>query len=125
MTLKAVESLAQTEVRGYFSDYDESSKILKKRRSSGSDTLQYLREKAKSNKELQGQELELLRQEISMQQCIISTGTTAVTTNYGNNATVVTCLQLYMFYQVLRVKEDRKGSGQDTCFIMNLAFEKN
>ena len=63
MKLKAMEHLTKTKARKQesFSDDDESSKISKKRRSSGSDTLQYLREKAINNKELYRLELELLR----------------------------------------------------------------
>ena len=48
MKLKAMESLVKSKARkrASFSDDDESPKNLKKRRSSGSDSLQYLREKA-------------------------------------------------------------------------------
>ena len=45
---------------------DESPKNAKKRRSSGSDTLQYLREKAENDRGLKRQELELQRQEMTM-----------------------------------------------------------
>ena len=44
----------------------ESPKNAKKRRSSGSDTLQCLREKAENDRELKRQELELQRQEMTM-----------------------------------------------------------
>ena len=66
--LKAMESLAETKARkrGSLSEDDESPKSSKKRRSSGSDTLQYLREKAESDKELRRQELELQREEVAM-----------------------------------------------------------
>ena len=52
MKLKAMESLVKSKARkrASFSDDDESPKNVKKRRSSGSDSLQYLREKAE-NKE--------------------------------------------------------------------------
>ena len=48
MKLKAMESLVKSKARkrASFNDDDESPKNLKKRRSSGSDSLQYLREKA-------------------------------------------------------------------------------
>ena len=47
-------------------DDDESPKNSKKRRSSGSDTLQYLREKAENERESKRQELELQRHETKM-----------------------------------------------------------
>ena len=68
MRLKAMESLAESKAqkRPSLSDDNEFPKNSKKRRSS--DTLQYLREKAKNDRELKRQELELLRQEIAMRQ---------------------------------------------------------
>ena len=50
MRLKAMESLANSKARkrASFSDDDEFPKNSKKRRSSGSDSLQYLREKAEN-----------------------------------------------------------------------------
>ena len=47
-------------------DDDEYPKNSKKRRSSGSDTLQYLREKAENERESKRQELELQRHETKM-----------------------------------------------------------
>ena len=68
MKLKAMESLAESKAqkRASLSDDNESPKNSKKRRSSGSDTLQYVSEKAENEGELRRQELELQRQEMAM-----------------------------------------------------------
>ena len=52
MRLTAMESLAESKTRKQASliDYDESLKNSKKQRSSGSYTLQYLREKAENDR---------------------------------------------------------------------------
>ena len=52
MRLTAMESLAESKTRKQASliDYDESLKNSKKQRSSGSETLQYLREKAENDR---------------------------------------------------------------------------
>ena len=68
LRLKAMESLADSKARkrASFGDVNESSKNSKKRRSSGTDVLQYLREKAENERELKRQELELQIQEMTM-----------------------------------------------------------
>ena len=68
LRLKAMESLADSKARkrASFGDVNESSKISKKRRSSGTDVLQYFREKAENERELKRQELELQIQEMTM-----------------------------------------------------------
>ena len=68
LRLKAMESLADSKARkrASFGDDNESSKNSKKRRSSGIDALQYLREKAENERELKRQELELQIQEMTM-----------------------------------------------------------
>ena len=68
LRLKAMESLADSKARkrASFRDVNESSKNSKKRRSSGTDVLQYLREKAENERELKRQELELQIQEMTM-----------------------------------------------------------
>ena len=54
MRLTAMENLAESKTRKRVSliEYDESPKNSKKQRSSGSDTLQYLREKAENDRKL-------------------------------------------------------------------------
>ena len=68
LRLKAMESLADSKARkrASFGDVNESSKNSKKRRSSGTDVLQYFREKAENERELKRQELELQIQEMTM-----------------------------------------------------------
>ena len=68
LRLKAMESLADSKARkrASFGDVNESSKNSKKRRSSGTDVLQYLREKAENERELNRQELEFQIQEMTM-----------------------------------------------------------
>ena len=59
MRLKTMKSLAESKARKResLSDDDESPKNSKKRRSSVSDSLQYLREKAENDRKLKRQEL--------------------------------------------------------------------
>ena len=68
---RAVENLGETRKRE--SQEGTSSKTPKKTRSSGSETLQYLREKSEKDQELKKQELLLKQQETSQQQNMFNT----------------------------------------------------
>ena len=57
---KALETFAETKARKRILD-EESPKEGKRNRSSGSDTLQYLRDKAESGREVRMEELEIQR----------------------------------------------------------------
>ena len=70
-------------------DDDKSPKSSKKRRSSVSDTLQYLREKAENDSELNRQLLELQWQEMAMRHAV-SIDSTTVIANDGHNAAAIT-----------------------------------
>ena len=64
MRKKALESFQETRERKKLDDSDsESCQPSKRRRSSGSDTIQFLREKTDSDREMRMQELELRRNE--------------------------------------------------------------
>ena len=91
MKLAAMESLAESKAQKWASliDDDESPKSSKKRRSSGSDTLQYLREKAENDSALNRQLLEFQRQEMAMHHAV-SIDSKTVIANDGHNAAVIT-----------------------------------
>ena len=67
---KAMETFAETKARKKVLDDDEddSPKTEKKRRSSGSDTLQYLREKSENDHKLRLKEMELQKQDLALRE---------------------------------------------------------
>ena len=68
MRLKAMETYAESKKRKGSEENEEKDIKLKKSRSSGSDTLVYLKEKAESEKEFKLQELEIKKKKYELQE---------------------------------------------------------
>ena len=86
-----MESLAESKTRKQASliDYDESLKNSKKQRSSGSYTLQYLREKAENDR-IKKTGAWISEAGNDNASYIVSTDSTTVRANDGHNAAVIT-----------------------------------
>ena len=68
MRLKSLETFSETRKRSLDQDDDESPKSSGKRRSSGSETMAFLRMKAEKDSELRQQELKVKSDEVKLQQ---------------------------------------------------------